>query len=176
MSRRALQPLISIDLFWRQFVARRVCGQEGRGLGWGGGVSREVELPGGRQASWAWAWPFVPRSPPEEGFRMCSASADGRKEAPLRCRGSWSHSGSKQRAGAGPFLRPSAKIGSARPCFPFHGTKWEAGAGETSDRGLVPNRGPVLPPGTHSEAEDELGPDSLPDAREGLLSRSGRGV
>ena len=65
MSRRALQPLISIDLFWRQFVARRVCGQEGRGLGWGGGVSREVELPGGRQASWAWAWPFVPPRLPQ---------------------------------------------------------------------------------------------------------------
>ena len=42
--------------------------------------------------------------------------------------------------------------------------------------GLVPNRCPVLPPGTHSEAEDELGSDSLPDPREGLLSRSGLGV
>lgn len=42
------------------------------------------------------------------------------------------HGGSKQRAGAGLLLRPSAEIGSARPCFPFHGTKWEAGAGETS--------------------------------------------
>ena len=78
--------------------------------------------------------PPPPSPTPEVGFRMCSASEDGRKEATLRCRGSWSHSGSKQRAGAGLLLRPSAKIGSARPCFPFHGTKWEAGAGETSDQ------------------------------------------
>lgn len=86
LSRRALQPLISIDLFWRQFVARRVCGQEGRGLGWGGGVAREVELPGqaGRQAGLLGLGLALRVSPPPPGFQMCSASADGRKEATLR--------------------------------------------------------------------------------------------
>lgn len=132
LSRRALQPVISIDLFWRQFVARRVCGQEGRGLGWGGGEAREVELPSeaGRPSGPGPGPSCVP--PHLRGVQMCSASADGRKEATLHCRGSWSHSGSKQHAGAGLLLRPSAKIDFARPCFPFHGTKWEAGAGETS--------------------------------------------
>lgn len=51
-----------------------------------GGEAREVELPGGRQASWTCAWPFVP-TPGARGagvVRMCSASADGRKEGPLR--------------------------------------------------------------------------------------------
>lgn len=51
-------------------------------MGWGG-EAREVELPGDRQASWACAWPFVP-TPGAGGFRMCSASADGRKEGTLR--------------------------------------------------------------------------------------------
>ena len=50
----------------------------GAGASQGGGAAQR-----GRQAFWAWAWPFV--CPPHpRGVQMCSASADGGKEAMLR--------------------------------------------------------------------------------------------
>lgn len=89
MCRPTLQQLISIDLFWRQFL---VCGQEGlgaRGLcsGFGlGAAAREVELPGrGGRALWAWTWPFG--SAPGQLVHALPAQMEGRKPP---C-GDWGH-------------------------------------------------------------------------------------
>lgn len=85
MCRPALQQLISIDLFWRQFSVRRVCGQAGRGLGWGA-VAREVELLGrDGQAFGARAWPCV--SAPGRLVHALPALTEGRKPP---C-GDWGH-------------------------------------------------------------------------------------
>lgn len=61
MCRRVLQPLVSIDLFWRQLWVFRLEGlrREGPGLGWGF-IARKVELPGRDGLAFgAWAGPWV---------------------------------------------------------------------------------------------------------------------